>query len=519
MASQQEVRRRSSAADRTSAEPALTAAAEATATATTSPTLVSNTADLSHDHDHDQEPESVLPAESAASNPAPFTPRPSSASRDDDDATAGRSRATSLAARNANRLSLTLPIAPPSSCPSRPTPAAATSSMPPTPSENSVIASPTDPGDFIIAIAAQERRVLELREELSRAEAELTHLKRQWSAQDTQRKRNISHYADSRLLFSSSEDDPLSAKRSLDVDRRKLILQNQSTPTQGRRKVIRGGHARTLSLLSPVKTDGGFPDLQDVDSQPLTLPPVERRTAQLLNPALSKRASWQPKSQQSTPIVPSIVEDFKLGFRAFVEDIRQITVGDEPVRGGLQDSPLAKHDGSGAGEGESGHDTIKPGQSARPKVSSALDSPGSAAASPTRGSKDSDSQGKSKAAKNKRFSWTPLGLDALDDNGWSNWESPASVKPARWSGSTINSSHGDLEDIQPIAEGDEESTPIKRKSVMTDAASLGPRLEEILPTVVNTLSPSNIKRTANHLLDEWEKSLVTPGMADKENRA
>jgi hypothetical protein len=143
MASQQEVRRRSSAADRTSAEPALTAAAEATATATTSPTLVSNTADLSHDHDHDQEPESVLPAESAASNPAPFTPRPSSASRDDDDATAGRSRATSLAARNANRLSLTLPIAPPSSCPSRPTPAAATSSMPPTPSENSVIASPT----------------------------------------------------------------------------------------------------------------------------------------------------------------------------------------------------------------------------------------------------------------------------------------------------------------------------------------------------------------------------------------
>jgi hypothetical protein len=59
----------------------------------------------------------------------------------------------------------------------------------------------------------------------------------------------------------------------------------------------------------------------------------------------------------------------------------------------------------------------------------------------------------------------------------------------------------------------------KRKSVMTDAASLGPRLEEILPTVVNTLSPSNIKRTANHLLDEWEKSLVTPQTTDKENQA
>jgi hypothetical protein len=41
----------------------------------------------------------------------------------------------------------------------------------------------------------------------------------------------------------------------------------------------------------------------------------------------------------------------------------------------------------------------------------------------------------------------------------------------------------------------------------------------MLPNMVNRLSPSNIKRTANHLLDEWEKSLIPPGTNDKENTA
>ena len=42
------------------------------------------------------------------------------------------------------------------------------------------------------------------------------------------------------------------------------------------------------------------------------------------------------------------------------------------------------------------------------------------------------------------------------------------------------------------------------------------KLDEILPSVVNRLKPSNIKRTANSLMEEWEKSLVTPEK-EKEN--
>lgn len=46
-----------------------------------------------------------------------------------------------------------------------------------------------------------------------------------------------------------------------------------------------------------------------------------------------------------------------------------------------------------------------------------------------------------------------------------------------------------------------------------------PKLEEILPNVVNKLSPRNIKRTANNLMNEWEKSLVAPESREKENVA
>lgn len=38
----------------------------------------------------------------------------------------------------------------------------------------------------------------------------------------------------------------------------------------------------------------------------------------------------------------------------------------------------------------------------------------------------------------------------------------------------------------------------------------------MLPSVVNRLSPSSLQRTAAQLMDEWEKSLVTPAAENKE---
>lgn len=396
----------------------------------------------------------------------------------------GHSRSKSTMCRQVNRLSLTLPIAPPTSDPSRPTPSSSTMpSIPPTPVD-SIASSPADASEFIIAIAAQERRVLELREELTRAEVELTLLKKKWTTQE--KKGDSLPFEAYRSSVAVPDDESAQARRSVDSDRRKLLQQTQSTPAQPRRKVLRGGHTRTLSLLSPAKTDAGFSlhEDRDHDQEPMKLPSIERRTAQLTNPYLNKRASWQPRTQQPGVVVPGIVEDFKLGLRAFVEDIRQITVGDEPVTG-QSVRPNEQPNDTGRDTLRS-QETVRAHRPLRPRVSTVFEPPHSSSETPegstkkatrpsavsTVGSKTNakantktktESAAKPKVerskAKNKSFSWTPLGLDSLDDNDWSNWDSPSSAKTSRWSGSTMGSTG--MDDLSATSdEGEQNTTPL-----------------------------------------------------------
>ncbi|KAJ4147952.1 hypothetical protein LMH87_002444 [Akanthomyces muscarius] len=454
-------------------------------------------------------------------------------------------RAHSMASsgsRQANRLSLTLPIAPASRVepirpPSSAGPPATLSSKPPTPAQTPVLPALEDANDFIIAIAAQERKVLELREELARAEADLTSLKGQWTSKESMQKRAAE--IQSRSLASPQRCPTPDAtasptRQSVDQDRKKLWLQSQqnspSTPTQGRRKVMRGGHTRTLSLLSPARSDAPFnlhEDRVSIDSA-MVQPLHERMAPPLGQPsALSKRATWQPRSQPQPSVVFPLVEDFKLGLRAFVEDIRQITVGDEPITG----PATATHRHSTAlhtrtlstsardrDATPTGHDR-KSSAATRSRVNSSLDA---VKQGPVLGSKADDvisMPEKTKASgKGKQFSWTPLGFETLEDNDWANWESPSSVKSSRWSGSTMH--NGSLDEIEAIPEKAEESTtttPVKAKRGSQENGVRNTKLDELLPSMVNRLSPSNIKRTANNLMDEWEKSLIAPEVRDKEN--
>lgn len=307
--------------------------------------------------------------------------------------------------------------------------------------------------------------MLELREELSRAESELSTLKKQWSSQEAYSRKG----PHARPIESprpptamAGETGSPAPRSSVDFDRRRLLRQQQDLPTPTRRRVLRGGHTRTLSLLSPPKSDSGFTVHEDGDSEPvsLPLPPVERRTAQLIHPNLNKRASWQPQHHRHQSSVPAIVEDFRLGLRSFVEDIRQITVGDEPISGqSAATSPsqpgLSARSPTAASPGDL--ETIRPSHAARPKVSTVFDPPTSGASTPTPSTKTADGtpREKSKPGRSKHFSWTPLSFDSLDDSAWSSWESPSPVKSTRWSGSTINSTGGD--DIESIPEAGEET--------------------------------------------------------------
>ncbi|OAR02282.1 hypothetical protein LLEC1_06608 [Akanthomyces lecanii] len=534
MASNQEIRRRSSAADRMPYDNPLSPTSTIAMSTTFSPTPDSVLAQVKDDEISRQQQFSGILQKDMSTESMPPPPRPFS------DLPASRrfthARAHSMASsgsRQANRLSLTLPIAPASRVepvrpPSSAGPPVTLSSRPPTPAQTPVLPALEDANDFIIAIAAQERKVLELREELARAEADLSSLKAKWTSKESMQKRAAE--IQSQSLASPQRcptpDATVSPTRqSVDQDRKKLWLQSQqnspSTPTQGRRKVMRGGHTRTLSLLSPAGSNALFNLHEDRISLDSALvqtlhDPIAPQLGQLS--ALSKRATWQPRSQPQPSGVFPLVEDFKLGLRAFVEDIRQITVGDEPITGpatATQRHSTAMH-------------TRKPSTSARDRKSSTATSPradsslGAVQQGPVLGSKADGAASMSEKAKSsgkgKQFSWTPLGFETLEDNDWTNWESPSSVKSSRWSGSTMH--NGGPDDIEAIPEKAEESTnttPVKAKRGSQESGVRNTKLDELLPSMVNRLSPSNLKRTANNLMNEWEKSLIAPEVRDKEN--
>ncbi|KAB5575791.1 hypothetical protein GE09DRAFT_1215543 [Coniochaeta sp. 2T2.1] len=450
-------------------------------------------------------------------------------------------------------------------------------SYPPTPLDTPSLMSPVDPNDFITAIAAQERRVLELREELSRAESQLNKLKKQWTHSEAHKKHaQIRNVEPLRPLVPhiDTPDDPAKAE----LDRRKQLLLGQQskegTPThQYRRRVFRGGHTRTLSLLSPTKpTGGGFDVHEDTARAPEAWKPARRETDSpsgtgytTIYPTPSKRASWAPRSvHQQTSGVKQIAEDLKSGLWTFMEDLRQATVGDEPITGqgtylrGI-DGNMRSTSSSSSQNRDENQETIRASASsaARPHASSVFDyadetpTPASRFVDrndddkekennerppgmPRQNSSSSSSSASQKMAaltKNqKRFSWTPLTIDSYDDSDWSNWESP-SVKSPRWSGSTMNGDiitegAGDDHTITPITTTNGKRTPSPKKKPSASRLGLGPntpstpsasstlsnntKLEELLPPVLNRLTPSNLKKTASDFMKEWEKSLSPP---------
>ncbi|KAI8633049.1 hypothetical protein F5Y19DRAFT_471306 [Xylariaceae sp. FL1651] len=426
-------------------------------------------------------------------------------------------RSTSSASRTANRLSLTLPIALPNSLASRPPPA---SSMPPTPVDTSTLNSPVDPDDFIIAIAAQERRVLELREELTRAEAELKRLQRQWTISEGCRKRPASRnveplrtLAPAATLQFEHEDSP-AAKRNSELERRKAILlaQSQGTPREHRRTVMRGGHTRTLSLLSPTKSSGDVSIHEDQDTLRSPDSYMSRSPSSVVYP-LNKRATWAPRQTQQTTGVKQLANDFRQGLWTFVEDLRQATVGDEGVSGTTN---RTSEMGSRQNRSDGDQDTIRASTANRGRIPflNELDSP---ADTPSRSSTGSFSDrfqhqrtsSRPEPRTRKHFSWTPLTFESMDDDDWSNWDSP-NVKTSRWSGSTVN---GDI--ISAIPERtDENEATLRRKRSRNELRSPSPKtpskLEELPQAILNRLTPSNIKNTTSNFIKEWEKSLSPP---------
>ena len=202
---------------------------------------------------------------------------------------------------------------------------------------------PADSNTFLTALAAQERRVLELKEELQKAEGELDQLKKQWASHEAAKKRNeLRHLEQLQPLKTSMNSIALSRESELspvarDSDQRKMPPPPSAKPSQ--RTVFSGSrHVRTLSLLSPKEPLAG-------SSVPTRGQGTTKRSRELVDTTKAPTihdlssagdASVEIDAESKNPPKDLILEtgkqlvgDFRQGLWTFFEDLKQVTVGDE----------------------------------------------------------------------------------------------------------------------------------------------------------------------------------------------
>lgn len=204
------------------------------------------------------------------------------------------------------------------------------------------LSSPPPAGNFFTALAAQERHVLELKEELAKAEERLKELKKQWANQEAARKGQKEGYGFHPLQPLNTnlanigiiDDDPTGPSwMQKELERRRAIFSGQRSSN---RRVFSGSrHTRTLSLLSPDKTtpDTSFPKPSERSLEDVR-PSMPVRTRSSTTPDIANETAEQ--ADQGDALVRTgkqMASDFKDGLWTFIEDLRQATVGDEAISG------------------------------------------------------------------------------------------------------------------------------------------------------------------------------------------
>ena len=207
----------------------------------------------------------------------------------------------------------------------------------------------TEPSTFLTALATQERRVLELKEELQKAESDLEALKKQWASHEATKKKDEMHHSEQLQTIASPTpitclnlmaDTPCIMK---DRKRQKaMYIQTRQPP----RKVFAGSrHTRTLSLLTSTSTYYGntTPELSTAssDSPRVGTAKWSARSATtsefIFHPASSQDPTARLQPSISFPKEDLVITgkqflgDLREGLWTFIEDLKQATVGEEAV--------------------------------------------------------------------------------------------------------------------------------------------------------------------------------------------
>ncbi|KAL2821813.1 hypothetical protein BDW59DRAFT_149834 [Aspergillus cavernicola] len=425
-----------------------------------------------------------------------------------------------------------------------------------------------DGTSLLTAIASQERRVLELREELQRAEGELDSLKKQWSSSEKTKKRTeVNHRAEVMLPLKSPDRIsgaqaatthsreqsvsgtatpafPTQVRLSRELERRQSVLAAAATygtsVSANGRRVFQGSHARTLSLLSPTPGSAGSKqsgsestfsqaDIDRVGRPPrsATMPSVDRTPApSTVTPTDDMISQWR----KTMPVPPpsrdllmrtgkQMATDLKDGLWTFLEDIRQATVGDEGINATESRTmqPPRNRDSSSASRSRD-RLSVQTGKLSRSP--SGMKSPGSQTTG--KGSKSADidasfwgefgidSSGQ-KSASTHRIPKTPsdpnrpADPNALDvDETWDNWDTPQPKKH------TPSSSRSTIESRQDRSPTTQTSSPRTSTSFGDWGHDIpDPSVSDGIPwPALTQVAPSNLTRTATNLMAEWERSLT-----------
>ncbi|KAL5340624.1 hypothetical protein BJX70DRAFT_360767 [Aspergillus crustosus] len=421
-----------------------------------------------------------------------------------------------------------------------------------------------DGSSLLTAIASQERKVLELREELQRAEAELDSLKRQWTSSERTRKRTeVNHRAEVMQPLKSPDQifgasvPPADSKEqsgngsaspaivsqvrlSRELERRHSVLTaatNGTSVSANGRRVFQGSHARTLSLLSPApgfasskqsgsESGSGQSDSDRVGRPPrsATMPSVDRTSTPLTTtPTEDMVSQWR----RTMPVPPAsrdmlmrtgkqMATDLKEGLWTFLEDIRQATVGDEGINA-TESRTMQSNSSSRSRDRLSVQGGNKPSRSPSGRRSPGTKGTGNGSKSADIdasfwGEFGIDSSGQ-KSQNAHRTPTTPSGPNSLKpgapntldvDETWDEWDTPQPKKSH-----TPSSSRSTIESRQDQSPTTQTSSPRTSASFDNWRHDIpDPCVSEGIPwPALTQAAPSKLTRTASNLMAEWERSL------------
>ncbi|KAL5392533.1 hypothetical protein PMIN06_001524 [Paraphaeosphaeria minitans] len=467
--------------------------------------------------------------------------------------------------RQGKRLSLQFPIQPAaagSSSPAIPSPRSrpqswiAAPSPSPVPSPDSTCAET----NILNIIAAQERYVLELKEELTKAEQHLKTLKKHYATQEAVKVRNdlrkvtkLQPLNTSLANHGSDQDDQNGSSLWMhkEMERRKALLSARTTQRGG--KLFSGSrHLRTLSLLSPDKNyTPSFPQPLDMRNDDPPTPATSTSTTSLQRPAILSRHSTSPDiANQIANTVngerydlgglsniqreallrtgKQMANDFKDGFFTFIEDIRQATVGDDAINAAEGSAPGKIGDAAtkGTRKASENRPTLNRASSSKKSVPSKVDigdefwkehGLSEPKASPT--------HKKTHALKQMRAPQKQTTDQADDFDSWDSWETPSDnhVHAAKVSGDSNSSDESEGPSSPVSGQGssrtstryhsqrhDSKASTHTASSSVEESSRRDSKRNSIPWPELSKLSPSQLKRTASHLMKEWEKNLTPP---------